>query len=284
MGWWGKVIGGAFGYLLGGPLGALLGGVLGHSLDKGMARPQLPEPEEHAGWEPGDQERVQTAFFTATFAVMGRVAKADGRVTPDEIRLAERIMADMQLSSEQRKAAIGLFNQGRDELLDLTSIMDQLKGECGRRANLIQFFLEIQISTALVDGELHPGEQGLLMELSAHLGYSRWDFDRLLAMVLAQKRFFSHFQQRQSGRDQRTAQGRESNTGTLKEAYEVLGVTKMHSDAEVKKAYRRLISQHHPDKLVSKGLPEEMMKLATEKTRQIKAAYEQIMAARTASH
>ncbi len=62
----------------------------------------------------------------------------------------------------------------------------------------------------------------------------------------------------------------------INEAYDLLGVKASDSDTEIKKAYRRLMSQHHPDKLVSKGLPEEMIKLATEKTQQIKKAYEQI--------
>ena len=57
-------------------------------------------------------------------------------------------------------------------------------------------------------------------------------------------------------------------------------MSKNASDADVKKAYRRLMNQHHPDKLVSKGLPEEMMKLANEKTQQIKEAYERIKKSR----
>ncbi len=284
MNWWGKVVGGAFGFLLGGPLGALLGGVLGHQIDQGMAKLQLPPADDQPGWAPGDQERVQTAFFTAAFTVMGRVAKADGRVTPDEIRLAERVMQDMQLNPEQRQAAIALFNQGRDQQVDILAVMDQLRTECGRRTNLTQFFLELQISTALVDGELHPEEQKLLRELAAHLGYSAFGFERLLAMVVAQRRFFEHTSHRGGHQRQSSAPAHREEFNTLHEAYAVLGVTESHSDAEIKKAYRRLISQHHPDKLVSKGLPEEMMRLATEKTRQIKAAHDQIMAARSAGN
>jgi len=60
----------------------------------------------------------------------------------------------------------------------------------------------------------------------------------------------------------------------------VLGVTAQADDDEIKKAYRRLMNQHHPDKLVSKGLPEEMIRLATQKTQEIKAAYERIRQAR----
>ena len=69
---------------------------------------------------------------------------------------------------------------------------------------------------------------------------------------------------------------------SLKDAYRLLGVSDGASDAELKKAYRRLMSQHHPDKLVAKGLPEQMVKDATEKTQQIKAAYELIRKSRDA--
>ena len=60
----------------------------------------------------------------------------------------------------------------------------------------------------------------------------------------------------------------------------MLNVQPDAGEAEVKRAYRRLMSQHHPDKLVSKGLPEEMVKVATRKTQEIKAAYEKIREAR----
>jgi DnaJ like chaperone protein len=73
------------------------------------------------------------------------------------------------------------------------------------------------------------------------------------------------------------AQRQKSSTqSSLSDAYAIVGVENTVSDAELKKAYRRLMSQHHPDKLVAKGLPDEMIKDATAKTQQIKAAYEQI--------
>ncbi|MCP5208370.1 MAG: co-chaperone DjlA [Hahellaceae bacterium] len=266
MSWWGKVLGGAFGFAAGGPLGALLGAALGHSFDKGVNQSSL-------GWDEGSQERIQTSFFTATFSVMGHIAKADGKVTRDEIKLAEEIIRQMNLNDEQAKAAKALFGEGKADDFDLLSVVNQFRQECHRRVNLIRMFLEIQIGTALADGELHPTEHHILQIISENLGIGRFDFDRILAMVIAQRRF--------------TADGfRQSSAGVpptrdhLKEAYQALGVSPQVSDAEVKKAYRRLLSQHHPDKLVAKGLPEEMMKLANEKTHEIRAAYELIMKAR----
>ncbi|WP_250655498.1 co-chaperone DjlA [Alkalimarinus coralli] len=268
MSWWGKAIGGAFGFMLGGPLGALLGATLGHGFDKGLSGIEVLGAD--SGWQGGDQERVQAAFFTATFSVMGHLAKADGRVTEDEIQLARQTMANMQLDEDQRRAAIALFNNGKQDDFPLEEILEQLRQECHRRVNLIQMFLEIQISTALADGDLHPAEQRVLLTVAERLGISRNHFERLLAMVVAQQRF-----SRRSGHSDAPI-ARES----LTEAYQLLGVTPEASDAEIKKSYRRLMSQHHPDKLVSKGLPEEMMKIATEKTREIKAAYDVIKASR----
>lgn len=268
MSWWGKAIGGAFGFMLGGPLGALLGATLGHGFDKGLTGVEMLDSD--GSWEGGSQERVQAAFFTATFSVMGHIAKADGRVTEDEIALARQTMDKMHLDEEKRRAAIELFNSGKQDDFPLIDVLEQLKRECRRRVNLIQMFLEIQIATALADGDLHPSEQQVLMTVAESLGISRGQFERLLAMLVAQQRFSSR------GGHADPSQTRES----VSEAYQLLGVKPDATDAEVKKAYRRLMSQHHPDKLVSKGLPEEMMKMATEKTRDIKSAYEAIKASR----
>ena len=129
MSWWGKLVGGTFGFMLGGPLGALLGAALGHNFDKGLGGVSQ-------GFSPGDQERVQTAFFTATFAVMGRVAKADGVVSVEEIRLAEAVMTQMDLHGDKRQAARQLFNEGKKDDFPLQDVLDQFRRECHSRRTL----------------------------------------------------------------------------------------------------------------------------------------------------
>ena len=262
MSWWGKIVGGAFGFMLGGPLGAVLGAALGHQFDQGL---KGVDEAELAGMSPGAQERVQTAFFTATFSVMGYIAKADGRVTPDEIAAAEGVMNEMRLSDAQRKAAIALFQEGKAESFPLREAVQQLRQECHRRRNLMQMFLEIQLFAAYADGEMHANEQRAIRDIAGWLGFSDVELAQLQASVQA------HHQR------QRSAQPAKPS---LDQSYAVLGIDKRSSDAEVKKAYRRLMSQHHPDKLVAKGLPEEMMKVATEKTHEIRQAYEAVRAAR----
>jgi len=261
MSWWGKILGGSFGYMLGGPLGALLGAALGHQLDRGINSGNF----NFEYVRPGDTERVQTAFFTTTFLTMGHLAKADGRVTESEIAAAQYIMQQMQLSADQKKTAIELFNQGKAPDFDLESIIIQFKQECGRRRNLEQMFIEILLATAMADGDLDQAEKDVLLNVCKLLGFSRMALERLIKMIQAQQHY----------------QGSGSATGapayqSIEDAYKMLGVDKEATNGEVKKAYRKLMSQHHPDKLVSRGLPEEMIKLATEKTQEIKAAYEQI--------
>ncbi|MDH5326385.1 MAG: co-chaperone DjlA [Gammaproteobacteria bacterium] len=262
MSWWGKIVGGAFGFMAGGPIGAALGAALGHQLDKGLNRLELDEPE--------DTERVQTVFFTATFSVMGYLAKADGRVSESEIQLARQVMDQMQLDTEQRNIAIRLFQQGKSSDFDVDAILVQFKRECHQRRNLMQMFLEILIATVLADDVIHPQEKDTLKHIGAQLGFPGMVMEQLIKMVQAQQHFSYDYR----------ATSRPSAKTTLNDAYAVLGVTKSADNDEVKKAYRRLMNQHHPDKLVAKGLPEEMMKLATEKTQEIKKAYETVKESR----
>jgi len=273
MAWWGKVVGGALGFVLGGPLGALLGGVLGHNLDRGMA--SLEGTEE---LDPGERERVQTAFFTATFSVMGHMTKVDGQVTQREIALAEAVMDQMELSPEMRRAAIGLFDEGKSDGFPLDDVLDQFRRECHRRHTLMQMFLEIQIQAAYADGRAGAHEERLLLYICQQMGIPEFLFRRLEQMVRLQQEFAAG----RAGQGGRGSRPSPPKGPTLDQAYTVLGIERKATDAEVKRAYRRLLSQHHPDKLVSKGLPEEMMKLAAQKTHEIRQAYEAINRARAA--
>ncbi len=256
MSWWGKLIGGGFGFLMGGPIGAMIGAVFGHQFDKGI---NVSEQYRHTL---GDQQRTQAAFFTALFSTMGHIAKADGAVSRTEISMAEQIMAQMQLSSDQRRAAIELFNQGKLNSFPLDEVLEQFRSECHRRRNLLQMFMEVLIATALSDNSLHPAEHQLLRHIGNKLGFSPKHIDQLIDMVKAQQHY--------------SGQTSTSTPTRIEDAYRILNISSDCSDDELKKAYRRLINQHHPDKLVSKGLPDEMIKLASEKTHEIKSAYDLI--------
>jgi DnaJ like chaperone protein len=253
MSWWGKVVGGTFGFMLGGPLGALMGVSLGNYFDGG-----LNTQSSRLGL--GETERVQSAFFTTTFALMGYVAKSDGKVTRDEIVVAERVMSQMRLNTQQREVAIKLFNEGKRKGFPLEEILTQFRRESVRRSSLVQMLLEIVAATALADGTLHSQERKTLELIASKLGVSRARLDAVLARVSGQAGFESA----------------DENRSKLAAAYALLAIESTASMEEVKRAYRRQMSQHHPDKLVAKGLPEEMIDIATRKTQDIKTAYDLI--------
>lgn len=273
MSWFGKVFGGILGFSLGAgtPLGILIGAVIGHQLDK-------KADEVQQRFSPGDQERVQAAFFTATFSVMGHMAKADGVVSNQEIRHAESVMARMGLDEASRKMAIDLFKQGKSDSYDLDGVLEQFRKESHRRKNLLQMFLEVQIGMAMADGQIGQPEQQVLKYIGQKLGFGNFVIEQLIRMVQAQQRFHQYSQQ--SGQQHSSqggySAGRQVHAPSIGQAYQLLGVESSADKDTVKKAYRRLMSQHHPDKLVAKGLPEQMIKIATEKTQEIKAAYELI--------
>lgn len=270
MSWMGKVIGGAFGFLAGGPIGAIIGASVGHQFDRGINH---FDPDQILNSDA--QQHIQMAFFNATFSVMGHLAKADGVVSTAEINLAKRIMDEMQLSPELRSKAVNLFQQGKQADFPLEAVLTEFRHECHRRGHLIHMFLEIQMQAAFADGALGAIEEKMLLRICAQLGVSRFEYEAIKMQFQAQQRF--HQQGRHQGQGRVNSPNRKPD---INDAYAVLGLKPSAGDEAVKKAYRRLISQHHPDKLVAKGLPEEMMTLAKEKTQQIRKAYETICAAR----
>ena len=255
MAWWGKLVGGTLGFMLGGPLGALLGSVVGHNFDAGKQRADGP-------FLGNDQEQTQATFFIATFSVMGHLAKADGHVSSEEIRVAEQVMQKMRLDQRQRQAAIELFHQGKSDAFPLQSALTQLRQACQRRTTLLSMFLEIQVQAAFADGRIDPAENAILLHVANVLGFDPEDVQRLINFVASASHPAEHSSQ------------------SLESAYNVLGVDPSANNNEVKKAYRRLMNQHHPDKLVARGMPEEMVKLATEKTQEIRKAWERVRKSR----
>ena len=258
MSWWGKIAGGGVGFALGGPLGAMLGAILGHQVDKAKQEKLAAE------FGQGSQQRTQAAFFTATFSVIGHISKADGFVSPQEIQMAEQVFSQMNLGQEQRATAIDLFNRGKQDDFDLDQVLQQFKQECGRKITLIQMFMQIQLQAVYADGNKHPAEDQILQHICNRLGYPPAMLSQMEALLFAQQRQYS------AGGTVRPSRSQ------INESYAVLGVSATVTDAELKKAYRRLMSQHHPDKLIAKGLPEEMIQIATDKSQEIQKAYEQI--------
>ena len=268
----GKIIGGLIGFFTFGPLGAIAGVLAGHIFDKGLSQVKQD-------FSPQKREQIQKAFFTAIFPLLGYLAKADGRVSEEEISHAEALFAKMGLDNVQKMEAIRLFKSGAGADFSVDKCIGQFLAIAGPYRDLKQIFLVNLINISLADGELHSAEQAALTDVADKLGYSRVAFNQLLGMFNAQSHFH-HYQdhqhqdyQYQNNRYQ-DQQPFTTDYDQLQIAYDALGVDKSANDADVKKAYRKLMSEYHPDKLSGRGVPENMVKLATERSQEIQAAYD----------
>lgn len=256
--WLGKLIGAVIGYVTLGAFGLVLGLFLGHLADAVHRVRRLFGPALQA---------VQGAFFETTFTLMGRVAKCDGRISEHEIAVTEQLMVRMGLSADHRQQAIGFFKRGAAPDFDVDGQLDAFMVACSSHPNLRQMLLVFLFSTAFADGSVSDPEHELLRRVAARIGYSGGAFEQLFAMFRAQERF--------SG-----APGTPEPERSLADAYAALGIPDSASDREAKHAYRKLMSQYHPDKLIAEGMPEDMVKMATERTQEIQNAWEQIRSAR----
>lgn len=252
-------LGGLIGYSFGRFPGLLIGAAAGYILVKALTS-KLRQ----------GIFRIQSQFLESTFSVMGALCKADGVVTQDEIQVAETLFNRLRLSGEQRETAKAAFRRGKADDFDLDGELEQLlRVTRGQRA-LLQMFLQVQVSAVAADGEVHPAEHQMLVQIARKLGIPEAQLDQLEAML-------------RGARTGGAAGGGATSGQQLADAYKVLGVSESVSDAELKKAYRKLMSQNHPDKLAGRGLPESMREMAEEKTREISHAYDVIKAARGTS-
>ena len=326
MKWGGKLVGGAFGALAGGPVGAVLGLIAGHLVDDKLTgevdpreslrrRPLhrvedagvVDDESEDEGEAVGDPKAVNALFFQVTFEVMGHVAKADGRVSDEDIRAARSVMTEFRLGEREVSAAIAHFTAGKDADYDLSRAVMALRRVCAGRPDLLRNFLEIQLRAALMASDLRGPARPLLTRVAAMLGVGGLEFARL-ETVLRQRRGerggarasagaaggasgapgasgAAGARDGGAGRGGGRAEGAGRRPGavprmSLPEAYDVLGVRAAAGDEAVSKAYRRQLSRHHPDKLRANGLPESMLEHAKQRTQQIIEAWDVIRAAR----
>ncbi|CAM2963617.1 co-chaperone DjlA [Vibrio mytili] len=274
----GKILGAFFGLLFGGPLGLLFGLFIGHQFDKARRLRQAGFSAGGFGSGPSQAQR-QEEFFKAAFSVMGHVAKSKGQVTKEEIQLASAMMDRMNLHGEHRRAAQDAFRDGKESHFPLEDVLERVKISTAGRYDLLQFFLELQISAAFADGEIHPSERNVLHKIARGLGFSSEQLERRLHMQEAAFRF-----QSQGGFHGHQGQHHSSGGGwqqasqadQLADAYKILGVAADADSKTVKRAHRKLMNEHHPDKLMAKGLPPEMMNMAKEKSQEIQNAYDLI--------
>lgn len=239
---WGKVLGGVAGFAVGGPLGALLGAVAGHAVDKMHGGPRAIE---HGGVHKAEERQV--AFTLAVIALGAKMAKADGRVTRDEVEAFKELF---HIPPEEVGNVAKVFDRAKTSTAGYEMYAQQVANLFPHEPQVLEELLGGLLHIAKADGVIHPAEMDYLWNVAQIFGFDRTTFERLTA---------THGQ----------APGAAN-------PYEVLGLAREATDAEVKSAYRKLIHENHPDKLMAQGLPQEFIDLANEKMAAINAAYDAI--------
>ncbi len=296
-------------------LGFLLGFIFGHNIVVAVVcaligyfvfdKPRLEKNEKrqkaYNAFSKGANYNL--ALVDITFSFMGYIARGAGRINEEHIGSAYSVMEMMQLDENARKTAMTAFNAGKQPDFNIDAKVAELKAIIGDNDAFVDYILEIQIQVALSDGVLAKQEHDRLIILAASLGVSVQSMERLITIRYSEMMFSQRF--RNSGYDyqqssqenyqndrnssyesgygkgnsedeSRSYNGNYSSQSKLDAAYKVLGIEKSASDDEVKKSHRRLMLKYHPDRLASQGLTEEMIRMYTEKAKDIQAAFDLI--------
>jgi len=262
MQWIGKAVGGVIGLMAGGPIGAAIGVFVGHQFDA-YSEPSIVRRPGIGSATGATATQIGERFFRTTFQVMGHVAKADGRVTEQEIQAARAVMSELRLQPAQVQVAIACFTDGKAPQFALNGALDALYGVCGGRPDLMRAFVEIQMRAALMGNDLQTAARGMLQNIAHRLGLGAMEFAHIEAVLRMRRNAY--------GRGGGAAVDEEAR---LAQAYKVLECTPQNSNEELSLAYRRQLSRHHPDKLKANGLPDSMIEHAKERTQQIIEAWE----------
>jgi DnaJ like chaperone protein len=249
-------IGAFIGLLIGRFPGLIVGAAIGYAISWGLRQSIL-----------GRLQVAQSELIESTFSIMGALCKADRVVSRDEIRAAETMFDRLHLNAGLREEAKAAFTRGKEPDFDLDAAVDRFARIGRGRGPLLQLFLQIQVAAVAADGDVHPAEHEMLVRIARRLGLTEGDVAQLEALLRAASAGPS-------------AAGGPPSKERLDDAYAALGVSSQASDSDVKRAYRKLMSQNHPDKLAARGLPESMREMAEERSREINTAYDLVKAAR----
>lgn len=280
MSWFGKMVGGTIGLVIGGPLGAIAGGAIGHHLfDKGSSE----SGGRSGGWGGNDgafrrgfgeaggfggagafggfggaspsagpssssAEERQLSYFLALFSILGKLAKADGTVSREEGQQIIAFLDQFGVTGEQRKFAIRVFNEAKDSSYRAEDFAAQFAEFTRNQRDLRLSLVDMLFRVALADGTFHPREDEMISSVSAVLGISAAELRAI----------------------------RDRHLGSANHAYSVLGLRPEASDEEVKSTYRRLVHEHHPDRIVAEGMPDEFVDYANQRFQEIQAAWDTI--------
>lgn len=239
----GKIIGGVAGFAMGGPLGALLGAAAGHAVDKMKADGSAAYYNRGASRE----DERQVAFTLAVIALGAKMAKADGTVTRDEVDAFKKLF---KIPPEEAANVGRIFDRAKTSTAGYEMYAQQVANMFPHEPYVLEELLGGLYHIAKADGEVDVAEIEFLWNVAQIFGFDQHDFDRITA---------SH-----------------AGAGAATNPYDVLGMPQGATDKELKSAYRKLIHENHPDKLMAEGLPQEFIDLANEKMAAINAAYDAV--------
>ena len=195
------------------------------------------------------QSRVQApersiVFTIGMIALGAKMAKADGVVTQDEIEAFKRIYVIEQHDFE---SVARVFNLAKQDVAGYGSYARQIAKLFKGKPKLLEDVLDGLFHIAKADGAVHERELAFLMDIASIFGFSDAEFDRIRARHVALPQANPHV---------------------------ILGVEPSISDADLKKAWRKLVRDNHPDKHIAAGMPAEAVKIATARLASINAAYD----------
>jgi len=259
----GKIVGGVLGLLFfHNPFGLFIGLILGHLYDSAAERMRPPP--------------LGNGFIEPLFAFAGALAKSDGRVSEPEIAAAEALMERLRLDAVQRRAAMERFTAGKQPDFNNTGAVAELKAWCRGRRDHAFIVLDLLLDLVHAEGAIAEPKLVLVRKLCQALGVSEHELVALSAM----KGYGPAWRNAQQTRGQYRPGGGWNNAAppprrpSEVDPYAVLGITREAGESEIKRAYRKLMSQHHPDKLGD--VPDEVKRRSEERSREINAAYERI--------
>jgi DnaJ like chaperone protein len=244
MSWLGKIVGGTIGFALGGPLGAIAGAAFGHTFDRKNERLYISGQTRLS-----TGEEAQFTFFIATFSMLAKLAKADGEVSEEEIDAVNKFMLyDLNLDPESRMAAMNIFNAAIESSGSFDDFAAQFGSQFRVRPQMLELMIDVLLRVSIADGTMSESEERLIRSAVRIFNFSDERYKKLKSKYVQE----------------------------FEKYYAILGCGKNDANEHIKSQYRKLVMEYHPDKIVSKGLPEEFTKFAQDKFREIQEAYDYI--------
>ena len=236
---WGKVIGGAAGFAIGGPIGALLGAVAGHAIDTKI----LP------AYISNDENYKSIVFTAGVIALSAKMAKADGKVTKEEILTFRKLV---QIPKDDINQVSKLWELAKETTDGYELYAKQIYSLFRNQPEILERILDILFEIAKSDGNIDSTELNYLKNVSNIFNFDEIIFEKLLAL-----------------------HNPENNS------FEILGVKISDSLQDIQDKWKEMVKNNHPDKLVGQGMPIEFIESANQKLAIINSAYEEIKNLRT---